>query len=99
MASPLDDISYRLGEVSAGQAMLLKRAEKRDAEQAAIKDMLTAISAKLDPVVEDTEWMKPHVKSYAAVRGRAAWVGTLIVGVAGIFGGTFGNWLLKKYGG
>jgi hypothetical protein len=30
VSSPLDEIAFKLGELSAGQAMLLKRAEKRD---------------------------------------------------------------------
>lgn len=99
MTSALDDISFKLGELSAGNAMLLKRAEKRDSEMAEMKTLLGEIKMKLDPIVDDVVWMKPHVKSYASVRGRATWLGGAIVSVAGVFGGAMGNWFFKKYGG
>ena len=99
MTSPLDDISFKLGELSAGQAMLLQRADKRDAEQAEMKKILQSIQTKLEPVVDDVVWMKPHVVSYSGIRSRATLMGTFVVSVAGIFGGAMGNWFLKKYGG
>lgn len=99
MTSPLDDISFKLGELSAGQAMLLKRADKRDNDQAEMKEMLISIKAKLEPMVDDVVWMKPHVRSYSGIRSRATLFGSVLVSVAGIFGGAFGNWFLKKYGG
>lgn len=99
MTGQIEPVSETLGALKTDVKYLRERADLRDREQSEIKTLLTAISGKLDPVVKDHEWMKPHVESYASVRGRAAWVGTLVVGVAGIFGGTFGNWLLKKYGG
>lgn len=99
MTSPLDDISFKLGELSAGQAMLLQRMDKNEVEHADTKKLLGEIKTKLDPLVADTAYMKPHVKHYAGVRSRATWMGSLIVGVASIFGGAVGNWFLKKYGG
>jgi hypothetical protein len=92
-------VSETLGALKTDVRYLRERADDRDREQAELKKLLEGISAKLDPVLHDHKWMKPHVENYAAVRGRAAWVGSLVVGVAGIFGGAFGNWLLKKYGG
>ncbi|MGZ5836365.1 MAG: hypothetical protein ACXWJ5_09195 [Xanthobacteraceae bacterium] len=99
MTSPLDDISFKLGELSAGQAMLIQRANKRDGEMAEFRKLLGEIKTKMDPLVDDVVWMKPQVRHYSGVRKRGAWVASLIVGVAGIFGGAVGNWFLKKYGG
>jgi hypothetical protein len=99
VTSPLDEISYRLGEVSAGNAMLLKRAEKRDSEMAEVKAMLGEIKTKMDPLVSDVVWMKPHVISYSGIRARAAVLGSMLVFATGTFGGAVGNWFLKKYGG
>lgn len=99
MTSPLDDISYKLGKVSAGNAMLLARAEKRDAEMAEFKALLGEIKTKLDPLVDDVIWMKPHVRSYSGIRSRVAILGSMLVFAAGTFGGAVGNWFLKKYGG
>lgn len=99
MTGQIEPVSETLGALKTDVKYLRERADGRDREQAELKKLLEGISKKLDPVVADHKWMKPHVESYAAVRGRAAWVGTLVVSVAGIFGGTFGNWLLKKYGG
>ncbi|MBO4228022.1 hypothetical protein [Bradyrhizobium neotropicale] len=95
----LDDISFKLGELTNGQKDLFRRMDKNDEERAETRALLASINTKLDSVVTDTAWMKPHVKSYAALRGRAGWVGSFFVTVGGIFGGAVGNWLLKKYGG
>lgn len=99
MSGEIHPVSETLGALKTDVKYLRERADARDREQAELKKLLEGISTKLDPVVRDHQWMKPHVESYASVRGRAAWVGSAVVGVAGIFGGAFGNWLLKKYGG
>lgn len=92
-------VSETLGVLKTDVKYLRERADARDREQAEMKTMLEGISRKLDPVVKDHEWMKPHVKSYAAVRGRVGVMGAVVIGVGSMFGGTVGNWLLKKYGG
>lgn len=79
--------------------MLLARAEKRDHEMKEFKDLLQQIKTKIDPVVDDVVWMKPHVRHYSGIRKRGAWVGSVVVTVAGLFGGAVGNYVLKKYGG
>jgi hypothetical protein len=99
MTEHIHPVSETLGILKTDVKYLRERADSRDREQAELKRLLEGISKKLDPVVTDHQWMKPHVENYAAVRGRAAWVGSIVVGVAGMFGGAVGNWFLKKYGG
>ncbi|TWA89572.1 hypothetical protein [Bradyrhizobium stylosanthis] len=99
MSGEIHPVSETLGALKTDVKYLRERADVRDREQAEMKKMLESISTKLDPVVTDHTWMKPHVESYAAVRGRVGWAGAFIVGIASIFGGTVGNWLLRKYGG
>jgi hypothetical protein len=99
VTSPLDDISYKLGELSAGQAMLLQRMDKNEVEHAETKKLLSSINTKLDAVVDDVLWMKPQATHYAGVRKRAAWLNTLVVAAVSICGSATTAWFLKKYGG
>jgi hypothetical protein len=99
VVTSLDEVSFKLGELSNGQAALLARATQHDAETAEIRALLNDIKNKIDPLAKDVVWMKPHVKHYSGVRRFSGWVHSLVVGVASIFGGAVGTWFLRKYGG
>lgn len=95
----LDDISYKLGEHSAGQAMILARLDKSDRERAEMRDILQAIKSRIDEVAEDHVWMKPQVRSYSRVRSFGNWMQTAVVGLASVVGGSVAAFALKKWGG
>jgi anti-sigma factor RsiW len=98
VSSPLDEIAYKLGELSAGQAMLLNRAEKRDDEMKKVVATLGKIETSLTPLAEDVKTMKPDVAHYRSVRRNVVWAGSTVWALA-VFGGTtFVNWLSKKIG-
>lgn len=99
MASPLDEISFELGKVSAGNAILLARMDKSETELAEMQETLTRVEQKLDTVIADNAFMKPHVTHYAGVRKRAAGLNSLIVGAVSLCGSAVTTWILKKYGG
>lgn len=97
MTSPLDEISYKLGEVSAGLATLANKAEKQEGQMDALATGFEALKAHIEPLTDDVKWMKPQVRSYQQVRKRAVWFGGVIVAVFGAVGGTLSDWLFKKY--
>lgn len=99
MTSPLDEISFELGKVSAGNAILLSRMDKNDIERDEMKDTLTRVEQKLDVVIADSVFMKPHVTHYAGVRRRATAINSLLVGAVSLCGSAVTTWFLKKYGG
>lgn len=98
MTSPLDEISFKLGELAAGQAILLTRADKRDAQMERMDTALNDIRASIKPVTEDMAWMKPQVRHYSTHRKRIAWIGSTLFTIGSIIGGGAGNYLMKKYG-
>lgn len=95
----LDEISFKLGELSAGQAALLDRQSQSERESREAREILHDIKDKLDGVVEDHKWMKPQVKHYGRVRNIGAWAASAVVGVAGVVGGAITNFVFKKWGG
>lgn len=97
MTSPLDEISYKLGEVSAGLAILAGKAERQETQMAALADGFTDLKAHIEPLTSDIKWMKPQVRSYQNVRKNAAWVGSAIVVVFGAVGGALSDWIFKKF--
>lgn len=104
MTSPLDEISFQLGQLNAGMAMLRERSEKRDVQQSAMAKQLDTvqtsigeIKTRMKPLAEDVRQMKPHVEHYRGVRKRAAWIGALALSVGGTIGGALGNYIIKKY--
>lgn len=99
MTSVLDDISFKLGELSAGQAMLLARQEKRDKEIADIQAKLGEIKTRMMPITEAMKWMEPQVKSYRSVRRFGTWVVAMVVALASIIGGSVTTYVLKKWDG
>lgn len=96
--SPLGDVSYKLGTLDANVAILVQRADRRDAEMKLQTETLEEIKNTLKPFTEDMKFMKPHVRHYAGIRRRAAWVGGVLFTIGGTIGGTIGNYLVKKYG-
>lgn len=60
--------------------------------------MRAEMHALVKPIVDEIEVMKPHVRHYAAMRKRTAWVNSLIVGVGSMFGGSIATWAMNKYG-
>lgn len=97
MTSPLDEISFKLGEVSAGLAVLANRFDAQDRKLTDLGASVADIKNHIEPVVDDLKWMKPQVRSYQQVRKHAVWFGGLIVAVFGAVGGTLSDWLFKKY--
>jgi hypothetical protein len=97
MTSPLDEISYKLGEVSAGLAILAGKAERQESQMTALADGFTDLKAHIEPLTADVKWMKPQVRSYQNVRKNAAWVGSAIVVVFGAVGGALSDWIFKKF--
>lgn len=109
--TPLDDISYKLGEVSACLESLASTLEKHDdrftdlastlqKQDQQFADLSTSvgeIKTRLKPVSDDIKWMKPHVQSYQKVRKSALWVGSAAVTVVGAAGGFISDWAFKKY--
>lgn len=94
----LDDISFMLGQLSAGQDALLARQEKRDREIADIQAKLSEIKTRVTPVAKAVEWMEPEVRSYRRVRRLGALVVSAVVTIAGVVGGALANFALKKWG-
>lgn len=97
MTSPLDEISYKLGEVSAGLAVLAGKADKQDLQMTALTTGFEALKAHVEPLTDDLKWMKPQVAHYKSFRKNAAWVGSAIVAVFGAVGGLASDWLFKKF--
>lgn len=95
----LDDISFTLGKLSAGQDALLARQEKRDKEIADIQLKLGEIKTRMTPMAEGFKWMEPEVKSYRRVRRFGAWVASILVAIGGTVGGALATFILKKLDG
>lgn len=95
--SSLDDISFKLGELSEGMKMLAARAEEQDLAADEIKTALGEIKTRLKPLVEDVAAMKPHVQHYQKVRRYAASVVAGIVTVSGVVGGAVSDYVLRKF--
>lgn len=96
--SSLDQISLEIGKLIAGQESLLKRAETHDRRLSDMRDALDDYQAQVVPLVDDVADMKPHVEHYRSIRGRVAYIGTLLLTFAGAVGGAVSDWLLKKFG-
>lgn len=97
MTSPLDDISFKLGEISAGLSIL---ANKDARQEKLINDLAASvgeINDHIKPIASDLKWIKPQVEHYRSFRKNAAWVGSLIVAVFGAMGGVASDWLFKKF--
>lgn len=94
----LDDISFLLGQLHAGQEALLARQEKRDKEIADIQTKLGDIKTRMKPMTEAVAWMEPEVRSYRRVRRLGALVVSAVVTIAGVVGGALANFALKKWG-
>lgn len=99
MTSSLDDISFKLGELSNGQATALGRMDKAEQKLNDALTQLGEIKTRMKPLAEKVAVMEPHVKHYAGVRKRAAWLNSLVVGLAGICGGSVSAWALRHFGG
>lgn len=98
MSNPaLDDISYKLGEVSAGLENLASTLTKHDQKLTDLGTSVGEIKTRLKPVSDDIKWMKPQVQSYQKVRKNALWLGSAAVTVIGAAGGFISDWALKKY--
>lgn len=95
--TPLDDISYKLGEVSAGLATLAAQFKEQDRKLDNLGDNVGEIKTQLKPVHDDVRWMKPQVQSYQKVRKTALWAGSLAVTVVGAAGGFVSDWAFKKF--
>ena len=93
----LDDISYKLGEVSASIENLASALTKQDQRLTDLSTSVGEIKTRLKPVSDDIKWMKPHVQSYQKVRKSALWVGSAAVTVVGAAGGFISDWAFKKY--
>lgn len=97
MTSPLDEISFKLGQLNAGQAMLIARAEKRDTQMEQMTQSLSKIENQMAPLAEDVSWMKPQVRHYSTHRKRVAWIASFLFTFGGTVGGFVGNYLMKKF--
>lgn len=97
MNSPLDDISFTLGAISADIAVLKSQGERRDRQFESLDTKVTEVKECVKPLVEDLVWMKPQVRHYRTWRGRAAWMGSAIVAAFGLAGGAIANFVTKKY--
>lgn len=97
MTSPLDDISYKLGEISAGLSILANKATKQEQITNDLAVSVGEIKAHVAPITDDLKWIKPQVAHYKNFRKNAAWVGSLIVAVFGAVGGVMSDWLFKKF--
>lgn len=97
MTSPLDDISFKLGEISAGLAILSNKATKQEQVTNDLVASVGEIKTRMKPISDDLKWMKPQVRSYQQVRKHAIWLGGVIVAVFGAIGGTLSDWIFKKY--
>lgn len=97
MTSPLDEISFKLGEVSAGLAILNKNFENQNGQLTALNTSVGEIKTHMQPLADDVKWMKPQVRHYSAIRKRAGWVAGVVVSIAGVFGGAFADWAVKKF--
>lgn len=95
--SPLDEISFKLGESSAGLAVLANKVEKQDEKLDTLIDGFDDLKTHIKALTDDVKWMKPQVRSYQNVRKYAGWVGGLGVAVFGALGGTISDWLFKRY--
>lgn len=102
MSSPMDDVSFKLGEISAGLAILAAKTEKIDQHLETVSDHVLGIRGTIAPAVADLVWMKPQVEHYQRVRGRATWAGgvfvTVVVAVIGAISGAVSNYIFKRYG-
>ncbi len=99
MTSPLDEISFKLGEVSAGLAVLAGKAEKQERQNADIASSVNEIKTRIKPLADDVNWMKPQVRHYSGIRKRAAWIGSAIVGIGGVIGGAIADYVLRRFTG
>jgi hypothetical protein len=95
--TPLDDISYKLGEVSACLESLASTLAKHDQKLTDLGTSVGEIKTRLKPVTDDIKWMKPQVQSYQKVRKSALWVGSAAVTVLGAGAGFISDWAVKKY--
>lgn len=99
MTSPLDEISFKLGEVSAGLAVLAGKAEKHERQNADIASNVSEIKTRLKPLADDVSWMKPQVRHYSGIRKRAAWVISGVVGLGSVVGGAIADYVLRRFTG
>ena len=97
MTSPLDEISYKLGEISAGLAILANKATKQEQISNDLAVSMGEIKTRMKPLTDDLAWMKPQVAHYKSFRKNAAWLGSIIVAVFGAVGGVASDWLFKKF--
>jgi hypothetical protein len=88
----MDDISFKLGEVTAGLTLLTQHFEKQDQKLDGLGASVDEIKDQLKPVTGDIHWMKPQVRSYQRVR----WLGGIVVACLGVIGGSLGDWFIKK---
>lgn len=95
----LDEISFKLGELTHSVKALNARAERGEDNFEAIKLSISKIESALQPVVADVASMKPHVDHYKRVRRWGASVAAGILALAGSSGGALSTWLMKKLGG
>lgn len=93
----LDEISYKLGEVSASLRILASNFKKQDEKLNQLGDSVDEMKTQLKPVHDDVRWMKPQVQSYQKVRKSALWVGSAAVTLFGAAGGFISDWAFKKY--
>ena len=97
MTSPLDEISYKLGEVSAGLAVLAQQNRDASTRMDAVQDSVQALQLHLEPLANDVKWMKPQVQSYRQVRKHALWVGGVFIAVLSAAGGQISDWVFRRY--
>lgn len=92
-----DGVSYELGMLTGDMKHVRDQVDKlvKAAEETRVEQM--KVKLQLDDVKEDVTWMKPHVRHYSTVRGRAAWLGSTIIALSGTFGGALSGWLFRKF--
>lgn len=96
MAS-LDEISFKLGELSNAVGTLARQSEERSRVIEDIKTNVGEIKTRMKPLTDEVAKMKPHVAHYAGVRRFGAVILTGLVSIAAGAGSFLTHYVEKKW--